>query len=236
RVSIQVSPTVQYQRGEILYFNGAVPFIAIVEEVIAPLSISMTVQAIYVKPDGNSVVSLQGITAPSKSQPQQTQSGVILDNTEVIAQLVRGAIIQIGTEAAFVKSVTSGPDNQICVELFLNTVHAAGENVIGLPTIIVNDVPNGGRTSAGTPIIGDMGNVETFTVGTGLGTLTTGPAGGGPTGTIIVSATPTLNGWGPNAHVGAYEMGVNQGFGFGLDPSTTSGYANPNNAGDGNTT
>src|SRR5882724_7054802 len=39
RVSIQVSSTVQYQRGEILYFNGASPFIAIVEEVIAPLSI-----------------------------------------------------------------------------------------------------------------------------------------------------------------------------------------------------
>jgi hypothetical protein len=236
RISIQVSPTVQYQRGEILYFNGASPFIAIVEEVIAPLSISMTVQAIYTKPDGLTVVALQGITAPSKAKLQQTQSGVILDNSEVIAQLVRGAIIQIGSESAFVRSVTSGPDNQICIELFLNNPHSAGENVVGLPTIIVNGVPQGATVTAGTPIIGDMGNVETFSVGTGLGTLTTGPPGGGPTGTIIVRATSTLNGWGPNGHVGAYEMGVNQGFGWGLDPSTTSGYNNPGNVSDGSTT
>ena len=234
RVSVQVSPTVQYQRGEVLYFNGAVPFIAIIEEVIAPLAISMTVQALYLKPDGNTVIALQGITAPSKGKPQQTQSGIILDNTEVIAQLVRGALVQIGSETTFVRSVTSGPDNQICIEVFLNTVHAAGENVIGLPTIIVNGIPNGATTAPGTPIIGDMGNVETFTVGTGIGTLTTGPPGGGPTGTIIARPVTTLNGWGPNAHVGAYEMGVNQGYNFGLDPSTTQPYGNPGNAFDNN--
>jgi hypothetical protein len=238
RWSVQVSPTVQYQRGEIVYFNGSPALITIVEEVIAPLSISMTVQAIYYKsgPPGVAVVVLQGITSPGKSTPQDNQSGVILNNIDVIAQLVRGALVSIGGETTFVRSVTSGPDNQICIECFLNNVHAIGEIVIGLPTIIVNDVQNATSVIAGTPIIGDQGNVENFTVGAGVGTLTTGPAGGGPTGTIIANATSSLNGWGPNAHVGAYEMGINQNFGWGLDPSTTSGYTNPNNVGDGNTT
>jgi hypothetical protein len=45
-----------------------------------------------------------------------------------------------------------------------------------------------------------------------------------------------LNGWGPNAHVGSYEGGVNQGFSFGLDPSTTGAYLNPGNAFDGDIT
>jgi hypothetical protein len=237
RWSVQVSNVVQYQRGEIVYFNGAVPLITIIEEVIAPLSISMTVQAIYFPPGPSepAVVTLRGITAASKATPKQEESGIILNNTDIIAQLVRGALVQVGGQTTFVQSVTSGPDNQICIECFLASTHVAGETVIGLPTIIVNGVQNSSSLASGTPIIGDMDNVENFTVGAGIGTLTTGPPGGGPTGTIIATPTSTLNGWGPNAHVGAYEMGTAQNFGWGLDPSTTSGYNNPNNVSDGNT-
>jgi len=36
------------------------------------------------------------------------------------------------------------------------------------------------------------------------------------TNTVIARPTVMLNGWGRNAHVGAYEMGVDQGFGWGL--------------------
>lgn len=48
-----------------------------------------------------------------------------------------------------------------------------------------------------------------------------------------IRPTTELNGWGPNAHVGGYEGGTDQGFTFGLDGSTTAAYANPNNAFDG---
>src|SRR5882724_643275 len=238
RWSIQVSSTIQYQRGEIIYLNGTPALITIIEQVIAPLSISMTVQAIYYFSGnpGRAIVTLQGLSAPSTSKPQSTQSGIILNNTDVIAQLVRGALIQIGTETTYVRSVTSGPDNQICIDVFLNSLHAAGESVIGLPTIVINGVQNASSVIAGTPIIGDQGNVETFTVGVGIGTLTTGPVGGGPTGTIIARPVTSLNGWGPNAHDGAYEMGIAQNFGWGLNPGSTSAYANPGNAFDGNET
>lgn len=235
RWSVQVSATVQYQRGEIVYFNGTPPLITIVEQVIPPLSISMSAQAIYYKsgPPGTAVIVLQGITAPSKSAPKQTQSGIILDNSDIIAQLTRGALVRVGSETTYVRSVTSGPDNQICIEVFLNNTHVAGESVIGLPTIVVNGVQNAASVASGTPLIGDMGNVETFSVGVGIGTLTTGPPGGGPTGTIVARPVVGLNGWGPNAHVGAYEEGVNQGFNWGLNNQTTNAYANAANAIDG---
>ena len=238
RWSLEVSPTVQYQRGEVIYLNGSPALITIIEEVIPPLAISMTIQAIYYNPGplGHAVVTLQGVTAPSKSQPVENQSGSSLPPSETIAQLKRGAIVQVGTEKAYVESVTMGPTGQLCFEAIFGVLHAAGEIVIGLPTIIINGVQNSSSVLPATPIIGDQGNVETFTVGAGIGTLTTGPPGGGPTGTIIATPTATLNGWGPNVHVGAYEMGVNQGFGWGLDPSTTSPYANPANVADGNTT
>lgn len=53
-------------------------------------------------------------------------------------------------------------------------------------------------------------------------------------GTVVATPVTSLNGWGANAHVGSYEHSVNQGFFFGLDPGTTAGYTNPNNAVDGN--
>src|SRR5215471_19321943 len=54
--------------------------------------------------------------------------------------------------------------------------------------------------------------------------------------TIIARPTVTLNGWGPNGHVGAYEEGVNQGHGWGFDSSTTAPYVNAGNASDTSTT
>jgi len=54
--------------------------------------------------------------------------------------------------------------------------------------------------------------------------------------TVIARPTATLNGWGPNGHVGAYEEGVNQGYGWGLDGSTTAPYTSPANATDTSTT
>ena len=52
----------------------------------------------------------------------------------------------------------------------------------------------------------------------------------------VNQARPTtlLNGWGPNAHVGSYEAGVDQGYNFGLDGGTTFAYTNPGNAFDSN--
>jgi hypothetical protein len=56
------------------------------------------------------------------------------------------------------------------------------------------------------------------------------------TNTVIARPSATLNGWGPNAHLGAYEEGVNQGFGWGLNNDTTYPYTNVSNATDTSTT
>lgn len=53
---------------------------------------------------------------------------------------------------------------------------------------------------------------------------------------ILQRPTTLLNGWGGNAHVGAYEEGVDQGYNFGLDSGTTRGYQNPGSAVDGDLT
>jgi hypothetical protein len=55
-------------------------------------------------------------------------------------------------------------------------------------------------------------------------------------GSVLARPTTLLNGWGPNAHEGAYEEGVDQGFGWGLSDDTTFPYQNPDNAVDGNFT
>jgi len=56
------------------------------------------------------------------------------------------------------------------------------------------------------------------------------------TNTVIARPTATLNGWGNNAHVGAYEEGQNQGFNWGLNNDTTYPYTNVSSATDTSTT
>jgi hypothetical protein len=53
-------------------------------------------------------------------------------------------------------------------------------------------------------------------------------------GTAVAAATVLLNGWGPNAHEGPYEGGVDLGYTWGTDGSTTGPYGIPDLAIDGN--
>jgi hypothetical protein len=239
RYSIQVSHTTAYQIGEIVNFltipsspGGAstnVP--AIVEDVIAPLSLPLTIAAIEYPfaANGNCVIVLQGLSAKSDDVDGPTTE-------DVIAQFRRGALIRIGgTETCYVWSVTTGPNNQVCIETSTGLVHAIGESVTGLPTIIVNGITNPAAVVVGTPLIGDAGNTQSFAVAEGVGTLTMG-ASGGINSVIFAVPIVQLNGWGPNAHVGNYEGGVNQGYAFGLNGGTTQPYTNPNYAIDDNLT
>ncbi len=61
-------------------------------------------------------------------------------------------------------------------------------------------------------------------------------AGTGTDATIVARPTVLLNGWGNNAHVGAYEEGVDLAYGWGLNNDTTYPYVNPGNAVDGDAT
>lgn len=65
-------------------------------------------------------------------------------------------------------------------------------------------------------------------VASGVGNLSGGVAAAG----VVARPTTLLNGWGDNGHVGAYELGVPQGFGFGLNGPAVA-YNNPGNAFDG---
>lgn len=53
------------------------------------------------------------------------------------------------------------------------------------------------------------------------------------TDTVLERPTTLLNGWGNNAHEGAYEEGVDQAYNWGLNNDTTYGYSNPGAAVDG---
>ncbi len=57
-----------------------------------------------------------------------------------------------------------------------------------------------------------------------------------PRNTVLARPNVLLNGWGNNAHVGAYEEGTDLAFNFGLNNDTTYPYANPGNACDGDLT
>ena len=57
-----------------------------------------------------------------------------------------------------------------------------------------------------------------------------------PRNTVLGRPTVLLNGWGNNAHVGAYEEGTDQAFNFGLNDDTTYAYDNPAQACDGDLT
>lgn len=90
----------------------------------------------------------------------------------------------------------------------------------------------------------NSGNNGTFTVVSSTPTTVTVNNGAGVAETATATLTTQnllrpstlLNGWGGNAHVGSYEGGVDQGFSFGLDPSSTGAYTNPGNAFDGDPT
>lgn len=80
------------------------------------------------------------------------------------------------------------------------------------------------RSLANKGIIGAAASA----VAAGTGNL----SGGATAGNVLARPTTLLNGWGSNGHVGAYELGVDQGFGFGLN-GPASPYMNPGNAFDG---
>lgn len=54
-----------------------------------------------------------------------------------------------------------------------------------------------------------------------------------PAPTVLARPITLLNGWGNNAHVGAYELGQDQALNWGLNNDTTYPYANPASAVDG---
>lgn len=237
--SVQVSPNVQYQRGEVITFPGT-GATYIIRDVLPPLSISMTVQGIIYTGPGNPntgpcIVVPMGVNMSlGQSVPEDApDSGTNSPLQSIIAVLQRGSLIRIGSETCYVRSVIPGPTGQIAIETSTTQPHSSGETIIGLPAITVG-VSNPATVAPGAIILGDPNNTQAFTVtGAALGTLTSGNAGG--TGNVVARPTvlPGFNGWGANAHVGLYEGGTSQGRVWGLNGSATLPYASPQLAFDG---
>lgn len=232
RYSLQVSPAIPYQRGEIITFVNTISP-GIIEEVIPPLAISMTIQGIYYDAQsdtGHCYIVPRGLNM-SQNDEDAPDVGINSPLQSIIAQLTRGSLIRIGNEVCYVQSVINGPTEQVAIETSTVVSHSVGESIIGLPTIIVNGV-NPVNVAPGSTILGDNRNCQGFAVAAGVGTLTAGNTGG--SGSILARPTTFLNGWGPNAHVALYEGGQNQGTNWTTDSSTTQPYSNPQNAFDGN--
>jgi hypothetical protein len=227
RWSIQVSPSVAYQRGEVIQLQ--IPFApavtSIIEDVIPPLDGSFSI--LNIRYDSGSTGScvvvpggLAGVSAPGSIYADQ-----------VLSTLRRGALVTLGSETCFVSGTARGPDGQLAFFTSTTVPHDSGELITGVPAIVVGNCPG---PPAGTAT-GDPGGVNSFAVATGTGTLTMGSIGGAQ-GTVVAHPFTYLNGWGPNGHVGDYEHGVNQGHYWGLDSGSTNQYGTPDAACDGDQT
>jgi hypothetical protein len=98
----------------------------------------------------------------------------------------------------------------------------------GATAVVNGTVPGIGPMSVGI-VTGAADGVGTWVGGTSHAIFT-------PTGVpvpvviipnVLQRPTTFLNGWAGNAHEGAYEEGVDQGYNWGLDPGTTRGYEIP---------
>lgn len=123
----------------------------------------------------------------------------------------------------------------------------AGDVITGLTA---ND-PNWAATEAGTPYVGGCTYVYLkieydatmfpqfpeikFTV-RGKNNIFDPRLAAPPATSVLAHPTTLLNGWGSNAHEGAYEEGTDQNYGWGLDSGNTLAYSNPDAACDGDLT
>ena len=231
RFSVRVSPAVQYQRGEIVatFPSGDT---AVIEDVLPPLSISMTVQGIYYFSGntGRCIIVPQGVNVTGQGVPEAAPASGTNDPLQTaIATLQRGSLLQIGIETVYVWSVIPGPDQSLAIETSTVGTHAPNAIITGVPCIVLNGFTPANITS-GSQLVGDILGCRGFAVGVGVGTLTAGNVG--DSGTLVARPTTLLNGWGPNAHVGAYEIGGT--FGWGIANVITLPYNSPQLAYDGN--
>jgi hypothetical protein len=101
-----------------------------VTDVFPPLSVSLTIAAIYYF----SGTTGRCIIVPTYLGGTALQS-IYLES--FVYALRRGSLIKIGTEVCYVWSVTVGPDGTICIETSTTGAHTTAEALTGVPAVQV---------------------------------------------------------------------------------------------------
>lgn len=160
RYSVQVGTTA-YSVGETLTFNkssgGTVD--SQVEEVLPPINggTALTVVSIFY---------LSGVNGSCIVVPSQQPVGDPSFLPGQVAGLVRGSLVQIGSEVVLVLNVTAGPQGGIAFECSTVTPHVFGETIVGQPAIVCSGISS--------LVVGQAVTAAeiTSTIPVGTGTLT----------------------------------------------------------------
>ena len=122
----EVGGSVQYQKGQLLS-NGT--NYQHVVDVFTPIPTSLTILGIYYYSGstGKCVVvpNLQA-TGPGNAEES-------LFTQAVIANIRRGALVEIGSEVCLVWDVETGPNGQICFTTSTTSSHTTGDSLNGIP-------------------------------------------------------------------------------------------------------
>lgn len=173
RYSAQVTNTPQYQLGEELIFTiGGLPSPAVVEDILPPLNVAglVVIKSIFYFAGANGRCIIVPSIVPTGSNTPNFTEGLPVANSvfasQVAASLRRGSLIQLqgGPEICFVRSVTIGPDGNVCIETSTTGTHIAAESITGLPAVSVAGITGG---AAGNAIAANQLNLTVAGAGTG---------------------------------------------------------------------
>lgn len=96
--------------------------------------------------------------------PSQISFDSNVNSVDFLGALRRGAILQVASEAVFVRGVVVGPTGDISIETSTAGTYSAGNNLTGLPAIILYSI-GANNSSVVSPMI-------SANIGTGIGMLT----------------------------------------------------------------
>lgn len=147
RYACQVSPTVQYQIGEVVSVGGGA--ITIIQDVLPPVAVG-TIAAIFYD---------SGSTGKCVIVPQQAPFGSGPNQTSVLGALRRGCLLQIGGgEIVMVQNATQGPEGTVCFETSTVGTATVGQTLGGIPAIILAYVTDpAGQTLTANQIQSSVG-------------------------------------------------------------------------------
>jgi hypothetical protein len=165
---LQVSSSIEYTPFEVLFINGNNAQFIEVEEVYTPIP-SVTINDIYYY----SGIIGKCIVTPTNVSPGADYVSQSEFDTELIANLKRGSLVQIDSEVVMVQTVTQGPNGAISFETTTLSPHTSGSTLMGVNGIRITN-PQGFIIAPGNTIVSKDWTWQ-VTAGIGLITETVSP-------------------------------------------------------------
>lgn len=175
RCSCAVTTTKQYQLGMTVIVDTTIE--AVVQDILPPVNAgtTITIESIYYY-SGTSgrcvIVPTQQPSSPSvPTVTGNSPSAASIYSDSVLSSLRRGSIVNLDNGVApdedlFVLSVTVGPNGTICFEVETTATYTAGDDITGVPAIVINGV-----TASNTGDTITSAAIQSTLTGSGTGTV-----------------------------------------------------------------